>query len=68
MGNEEELAKLVRALRESGVDVGNCSIFPDGVFFDTQRSAMIFAEKHDKELVRIEGHVSGWLAKNKSSN
>ena len=68
MGNEEELAKLVRALRESGVDVGNYSVFPDGVFFDTQRSAMIFAEKHDKELVRIEGHVSGWLARNKSSN
>ena len=32
----------------------------DGVFFKSEKSARIFSEKHDKELVQI----GGWLAKN----
>lgn len=67
MGTQEELAKLIYKLAEDGIDLGDFSVSADGVFFRTHRPAEIFAGRYDKELVRVDGWVSGWLAKNKDS-
>ena len=64
MGKQEELAQLVYALLDSGIDVGKFTISLDGVFFDRYEPAQVFAERYNKDLVRVDGHVSGWLAKN----
>jgi hypothetical protein len=52
-------------LRKSGIDLGKFTVWDDGVFFDTLRAAQIFAERHNKDLVQVDGQVSGWLAKNR---
>jgi hypothetical protein len=65
MGKQEVVAKLLRQVKDSGVDVGQCCVVADGVFFPSHRSAVLFADKHDKDVVRVDGQVSGWLAKNR---
>jgi len=63
MGKQDELATLVYQLKECGIDVGQYLVVPEGVFFESHKPADIFAKKHDKDLVRVSGQVSGWLAK-----
>ncbi len=65
MGKQEELPKLVYTLRESGVDVEDLTVVADGVLFQSHKPAVIFAERHDKDLVRVDGRTSSWLARNK---
>ena len=68
MGKQEELAALVYQLKELGIGVEQYLVVPEGVFFASYEPADIFAKKHDKTLVRVDGHVSGWLGRNKGSN
>ena len=42
-----------------------CCVMGDAVFSASREFASIFAEKHDKDLIHIEGQISGWLAKDK---
>jgi tetrahydrodipicolinate N-succinyltransferase len=65
MGKQDELAKFVRQIRAAGVNVGQGCVVGKGVFFPSLTPARIFAKKHDKDLVRVNGQVSGWLARNK---
>ena len=65
MGKQDELATFLRQVKDDGVDIGQCCVVPEGVFFGSLEIAKIFAERHDKELKRVDGQVSGWLAKNK---
>ena len=65
MGKQEELAALLYQLKADGIDVGRSCVVDEGVFFPEHVSADGFAKHYDKELVRVDGHVSGWLAKNK---
>jgi hypothetical protein len=67
MSAEDEAAKLLSALEDEGFEVGRCCVVPQGVFFSSKQLAKTFAKMHDKELVPIEGPVTGWLAKNRSS-
>jgi len=63
MVDEDALAALLRQVREAGIDVGHCCVVLEGVFFQSQRTAAAFCERNDKQLVRVSGQVSGWLAK-----
>jgi hypothetical protein len=65
MGTQEELAALMYQIRTAGMDVGQCCVVGNGVFFHEHRFARIFSERYDKELLRVDGQVSGWLAKDK---
>lgn len=65
MGTQEELAQLVYQLRDSGVDLGSFSVVPQGVFFPSYKSAQIVAKKYNRDLVRVDGQVSGWLVKDR---
>jgi hypothetical protein len=65
IGKQDELAKLVRQVKDAGIDIGQCCVVAEGVFFHSRKYAELFAEKHDKDLVRVDGQVSGWLARNK---
>jgi hypothetical protein len=40
------------------------NVTADGVTFDSKDLAKIYADKHDKDLVEIDG---GWLAKNRAT-
>jgi hypothetical protein len=63
---DTELAETLRWLKSIGAEFGQCCVVPQGVLFMSERQASIFAEKHKKDLVRVEGDVSGWLAKNRN--
>jgi hypothetical protein len=66
MASNRELEQQLRNLRAAGVlDIGMCCVVPDGVFCADEHFARAFAKRHDKELIRIEGEVPGWLAKNR---
>lgn len=65
MGKQEELAALVYTLRAEGIDIGFCIAVDEGVFFNSRERAESFAQGYDKDLVRVDGQVSGWLAKNR---
>lgn len=38
-------------------------VVPDGVLFQSERSARIYADQHDKDVVEVDG---GWLARNRA--
>jgi hypothetical protein len=65
LGTHEDLAKLIYECREAGIDLGNFTVSAEGVYFETHGPAKSFAERHNKELKRVDGWISGWLAKNK---
>ncbi len=65
MGKQDELAKFPRLVKDDGIDIGQCCVVPKGVFFHSLKTAKIFARRHDKDLIRIDAQVSGWLARNK---
>jgi hypothetical protein len=65
VGKQEQLAALLYDLKASGIDVGQCCVVDQGVFFSSYKYAKNFAETHHKELVRVTAKVSGWLAKNR---
>jgi hypothetical protein len=48
-----------------GVDLGDFSVVSDGELFQSHQPAAIFAAKYDKDLVRVDRRVSGWLARNR---
>lgn len=62
MGKQDDVAALIHAVRQSGVDIGQFCVVTGGVFFSDRRFAQLFAEKHGKDLRRVDGQVSGWLA------
>jgi hypothetical protein len=64
VGSQEELADFIYALKQEGADVGDWSVHPEGVVFQSVFEAKPYSERHGKILVRIDGKVSGWLAKN----
>jgi predicted NAD/FAD-dependent oxidoreductase len=66
MGKQDEFAKFIRQVRAAGLDVGNGCVVADGVFSESLQFARVFAKTHDKDLVRVDGQISGWLARNKS--
>ena len=65
MAKQDELANFLRQVKDDGIDVGQCCVVPGGVFFYSRELAVTFAERHDKDLVRVGGQVWGWLATNK---
>jgi hypothetical protein len=65
MGKQDEVAKLIRQVKDSGIDIGQFCVVDDGVFFPSQKSARSYAKRHNKDLVRVDGQVSGWLARDK---
>lgn len=65
MAKQEELATLLYQLKQEGIELGNYTTTGEGVVFDTYRPAQLFAERHGKELKRIDGKVTKWLAANK---
>lgn len=67
MGKQDELAKFIRQVKDAGLDVGQACVVANGVFSQSLKFARIFAKKHDKDLVRVNGQVSGWLAKNRTA-
>jgi hypothetical protein len=67
MGKQDELAKFIRQVEAAGLDVGNGCVVANGVFSRSLQFARIFSQKHDKDLVRVNGQISGWLARNKPS-
>jgi hypothetical protein len=62
---QEEFAALMHQLKELGLNIGQCCVLPEGVFFPSETSASLFSERHGKDLVKVDGLVSGWLVKNK---
>jgi uridylate kinase len=64
MGRHEKLAKQIRELNDAGIEVGHAMVIGDGVFFRRREAAFSFARNHEREVVRVEGQVSGWLVKN----
>jgi hypothetical protein len=66
MGTNEDLATFIDDLKQSGVDVvGEIHATPDGVVFETLKTAIKYSERHKKVLVRISGTVCNWRAQNK---
>jgi hypothetical protein len=66
VGTQEELADFIYKAKQGGIDVGDFAAHGAGVVFKSLESAKIFAERHDKTLVRIDGKVSGWLTQNRT--
>ena len=67
MGKQDELATFIRQVEAAGLDVGNGCVVANGVFSRSLQFARVFAQKHNKDLVRVDGQISGWLARNKPS-
>jgi hypothetical protein len=65
MGKQDDLAKRIREVIDGGVDIGQFCVVDEGVFFSSREPADKFAKRHDKDLVRVDGQVSGWLARDK---
>ena len=63
MGRQDSLAKLIRQLKAHGINIGYACIVDEGVFFKTLKDAKGFAGRHKRDLVRVDGQVSGWLVK-----
>jgi hypothetical protein len=62
----DRLKEQLRQLQAEGLLAARMScVTQDGVFFGSEHYARVFAERHNKELVRIDGEVPGWLARNK---
>jgi hypothetical protein len=59
MGKQDKVAALIHLVKQSGIDVGQCCVVAEGVFFSDRRYAQLFAEKHGKDLKRVDGQVSG---------
>jgi hypothetical protein len=59
------VAALIYQLQQSGIEGWQCCVVPQGVFFRERQHAENFCERYGKELVPVEGLVTGWLAKNK---
>ncbi len=64
MGIKEELEKFVAEMEEMGLQMDHASM-PAGVFFESEKSAQVFADKFDKDLIQIDG---GWVARNQHSS
>ena len=67
MGTQEELADFMYHAGQIGFDIGDHAAHGAGVVFKSYESARKFAETFDKDLVRIDGKVSGWLAQNRAA-
>ena len=65
MGKQDELAKFIHQVQAAGLDVGSACVVGNGVFSQSLQFARVFAKKHNKDLVRVNGQISGWLARNK---
>ncbi len=65
MGKQDELATFMRQVEAAGLDIGNGCVVGNGVFSRSLQFARVFAQTHNKDLVRVNGQVSGWLARNK---
>jgi hypothetical protein len=63
MGKREDLAKLIHALEAEGIDLGSYQVVDEGVIFPKLEPAKKFSNRYKKALVRIDGPVSRWLAK-----
>ena len=52
-------------MRNGILQRGGCCVVGEGVFFTEERPAAIFAERTNKNLIKVEGgRVDGWLAQN----
>ena len=60
VARKKDVAALVYQLRRLGIKADEYVVVPEGVFFNSSKSANIFAKKHDKELTHIDEQV--WLA------
>jgi hypothetical protein len=67
MDEAKDTEQLLRWLQGSGFEFGSCCVVPEGVFFRSKQFAATFARIHDKDVVPINGPVSGWLAKNRDT-
>jgi hypothetical protein len=61
MGISEEIAKFVADMERAGIAMDHASM-PAGVFFTSEQSARLFADKFGKEVVQVNG---GWVAMNR---
>jgi hypothetical protein len=61
MSIKEELERFIADMKAAGLKMDRASM-PAGVFFESEKSARVFSEKFNKDLIPIEG---GWLAKNR---
>lgn len=66
MGTQEEIANFIYKAKQEGLDLGNWATHGAGIVFQSLKPAKIYADQHDKDLVRIDGKVSGWLAQNRT--
>lgn len=54
--------EALRSVQDAGATVGDFCIVPEGVFFSVQRTAEIFAEQHNMDLIALRSPITGWLA------
>jgi hypothetical protein len=66
MGTHEDLATFLSDRKQSGMEVGEVHMTPDGVVFESLKTAIMYAERHKKVLGHIDGQVLHWLARNKA--
>jgi hypothetical protein len=66
MGTNEDLARFIDDLKQSGMEVGEVHTTPDGVVFESLKTAIVYSQRHKKVLVRIDGQILHWLAKNQA--
>jgi hypothetical protein len=58
-------ATLEQMIQEGTLQPWGSCVIGDGVFFVSEQSAQIFADRHHKTLVKIEtDRMTGWLAQN----
>jgi hypothetical protein len=66
MGTHEEIARLMYLVKQEGMDIGQCRVVADGMFFYDHRLADLFSKHHDKELKRVDGLVSAGSPKTRT--
>ena len=65
MGKQDELAAMIYSLQQEGIDLEGPVAVDEGVVFTSLKAAKVFSERYGKDLTRMDGQVSRWLAKDR---
>lgn len=61
MGTQEELAAFLYLVKQDNIEIGQCCVVPQGVFFGSSKIAQIFADKQ-RQRAKAGRRPCLWLA------